>query len=187
MGPLIGAALGLAPELLRLLGLGQASGLAKAAAEAIVGTSDPAEIKNLPPDKQAELRAELARIALAERQAELADVADARALSEKSNLIAWAQVCGAAGVLLLYAAILLIFAFRGVPADGSGIFTLALGVLTTLLPIIAGFFYGNATAANSANARMDQIAARATPLLTLPGAASEADRLNAQQLQEVRR
>jgi hypothetical protein len=79
MAPLIAAALGLAPALIEYLGGKKASALATAAAEAIVGTSDPAEIKNLPPDQQAELRKELARIALAERQAELADVADARA------------------------------------------------------------------------------------------------------------
>jgi hypothetical protein len=109
-------------------------------------------------------------------------VQHARDTGAKTNLIAWAQVSGGGLVLLLYASLLLIFAFRGVPPDSSGIFTLALGVLTTLVPLIAGFFYGNATSANAANARIDALAARAAPVLALPAPVTEADRLKGQQL-----
>lgn len=182
---MIAAALGMAPALVELLAGKRAGGLVEAAAEAIAGTSDPEAIRNLPPDQQAQLRQELARIALEVRRAELADVANAREMGSKSGLIAWAQVGGAAAVLLLFGSLLLIFAMRGVPEDRSGIFTMALGVLTTLVPLIAGFFYGNATAANAANARIDRIAASAAPVLALPAPATTDD-LNAASLARAR-
>jgi hypothetical protein len=163
----LGTLLGLAPSLTRYLAGDKAAQVASIAVEAIAGTTDPEKIRDLPPDKQAELRIALQQIALQQMQSEHADRADARDLASKSNLIAWAQVTGGACVLATWAIAHLVVLFLGVPTENAGTFTIVLSGISTVFGAIVQFFFGNSTSANSANARMDQLAAKA-PLLTQP-------------------
>ncbi|HWX48109.1 MAG TPA: hypothetical protein VNZ61_08655 [Roseomonas sp.] len=167
MGALIAAALGLAPELIRLLAGDKAAGVATAAAEAIAGTSDPDKIKNLPPDQQAELRKALAQIALQQLQAEYADRASARQVGAQNKLIAWAQVTGAAIVLGIWGAMALRLAFNGLPAGNEVVFSTLFASVSGVLGAVQQFFFGNSTASKAANDRLDALAATA-PVLALP-------------------
>lgn len=184
MGPLIMAALGMAGPLVDLLAGKRAGGLVEAAAEAIAGTSDPEAIRNLPPDQQAQLRQELARIALEVRRAELADVQHARDAGAKSGLIAWAQVTGAGVILAIWGVMGLRLAFNGLPAGNEVVFSSVFAGVSGVLGAVQQFFFGNSTASHAANQRLDAIAASA-PMLSLP-APSTTDDLNAASLARAR-
>lgn len=196
MAPLIAAALGMAPAVIELLAGKRAGGLVEAAAEAMVGTSDPAAVRDLPPDQQAALRQELARIALEVRRAELADTQHARDTGSKSGLIAWAQVIGGAAVLLTWVSAHLMLLFLGVPPESAATITLVVSGISTAFGAVMQFFFGNSTAASAANRRLDTLAAAApvfsppaAPLaLPAPSAGEQtADTLNAAALQAARR
>ncbi|ONG56956.1 hypothetical protein BKE38_05015 [Pseudoroseomonas deserti] len=167
MAPLIAAALGLAPVLVEMLAGKKAGGLVEAAAEAIAGTTDAEVIRNLPPDQQAQLRQELARIALEVRRAELADVQHARDTATKSNLVAWAQVTGAAVILGIWGVMALRLAFTGLPSGNEVVFSSVFAGVSGVLGAVQQFFFGNSTASHAANQRLDAIAASA-PMLSLP-------------------
>jgi hypothetical protein len=172
MGPLIPVAVSLLPSLAKWLAGDKAGEVAARAAgvvQAVTGSADPNEVAMAisDPVKATELRIRLAEIEHNAEAAEYADRANAREMAGKSSLIAWAQVSGAGIVLVLFGSMLMILAFRGAPTDQAGLFYYALGILSALVTQIGQFFYGNSTAANSANARMDQLASKA-PLLALP-------------------
>ena len=192
VGPLIGAALGMAPVLVEMLAGKRAGGLVEAAAEAIAGTSDPTQVKSLPPEQQAHLRQELARIALEVRRAELADFADARAAGAKSGLVAWAQVTGAAVILAIWGTMALRLAFYGLPPGNEVVFSTVFAGVSGVLGAVQQFFFGNSTASHAANQRLDALAA-AAPALALPAPsplpvdpARAADDLNARSLAAAR-
>jgi len=97
MAPLIAAALGLAPVLLDALAgkrAGEVAGKVVDVVRDVTGSDDPGAIAGLPPEQRAALQERLVSIALEERRAELADVADARAqtvsLAQSGSSIAWA-------------------------------------------------------------------------------------------------
>lgn len=190
MGPLIPVALSLLPSLAKWIGSDVAGEVATRAAsvvQAVTGSADPAEValRVQDPAQAAELRIRLAEIERDAEAAEYADRANAREMAGKSSLIAWAQVSGAGIVLVLFGSMLMILAFRGAPTDQAGLFYYALGILSALVTQIGQFFYGNSTAANSANARMDQLASKA-PLLALPAPPVATDSLNNASLTQAR-
>jgi hypothetical protein len=165
MAPLIAAALGLAPVLLDAL-VGDKAG--KVAAQvtdvvrSVAGTDDPAVIAGLPPEKKAELQKHLAEIALRTRQAELADVANARQMGTQVSLIAWAQVSGGAAILAVWAFMVLRMATYGLPVGSGEFYATALAGVSGVLGGIIQFFFGNSTASHAANNRMDMLASHVT-------------------------
>lgn len=191
MAPLIAAALGMAPALVELLAGKRAGGLVEAAAEAIAGTSDPEAIRNLPPDQQAQLRQELARIALEVRRAELAEQQHARDAGTKSSLIAWAQVTGGGCVMLTWVSAHVLLLWLEVPPERAATITFVVSGISTAFGAVMQFFFGNSTASHAANQRLDALAA-SSPMLALPGPmlspdpTRSADDLNARSLAAIR-
>jgi hypothetical protein len=199
MAPLIAAALGLAPVLLDAL-VGDKAGKVAAQVTDVVrtvaGSDDPAVIAGLPPEKKAELQQRLAEIALETRRADLADVQSARQLASQVPLIAKAQVSGFGLIMLVWAAIhgwLVIRGVQGIPIENAGMIVTVVSGVSTLAGAVMQFFYGNSTAANAANNRMDMLASQATnappAIVVAPQpspAGTTADDLNTRELTRVR-
>lgn len=162
---LLPAILSLAPALAEYLAGDRAASVASKAVEVVrvvTGTTDPEAIANLPPDKRVELQLKLGEIAAETRRAELADVANARALTGQSRLVAWAQVVGGAIVLFVWCAMVLRLAMYGLPYGTGEMFATVLAAVSGVLGGITQFFYGNATSAQAANRRLDMLASLAT-------------------------
>ncbi|MFH5927160.1 hypothetical protein [Roseomonas xinghualingensis] len=174
LAALLPLALGLAPELAKWVAGDKAGTVAAQAAEmvrTVTGTDDPAASEAIlaDPVKNAELRIRLAEIA-AQREAAAdlarlemfraatADAASARDMAGKSSLIAWAQVAGFVAVMAVFAAAFLAPIVTGNPAPKDDLMT---GALIGVFASVFGFFYGNSTAANTANTTTAALAARA--------------------------
>jgi hypothetical protein len=171
---LLPLALGLVPELAKWIAGDKAGTVAAQAAEivrTVTGTDDPAAAEAIlaDPAKVTELRIRLAEIAAqreaAADQARLemfraatADAANAREMTGKSTLIAWAQVAGFVAVISVFAAAFLAPIFTSNPAPKDDLMT---GALIGVFASVFGFFYGNSTAANTANTTTAALAARA--------------------------
>lgn len=162
---LLPAILALAPSLAEWLGGPKASAVAAQAVsvvQAVTGSTDPDVILNLPPEKRAELQMRLAEIAADQRKAELEDVANARALSAQSHLVAWAQVTGFGFVGAVWAFMILRMAAYGLPTGSGETYATVLAGVSGILGSILQFFYGSSTASAAANRRLDLLASQAT-------------------------
>jgi len=162
--------LSIAPEIARWVSGDRAADVTERAAEVVqmvTGTSDPAEAADIlqDPAKATELRVALAKIAAeaeaAQRQAELAalqaglaDVANARAAASQSPLIARTQVALAAGIIGMFALVLVMMATRGVPEGAESLFNILLGALIAGQTAVVSFFFGNSTSGHAANNAM---------------------------------
>jgi hypothetical protein len=137
----------------------------------VTGTDDPATARAIlaDPAKVTELRICLAEIAAqreaAADQARLemfraatADAANASEMAGKSTPIAWAQVGFATTVIAVFAAVFLAPIVTGNPAPKDDLMT---GALIGVFASAFGFFFGNSTAANTANTTTADLAARA--------------------------
>jgi len=159
---------GLIPEVAKLLA-GDRAGTAAAqvvdVAQAVLGTSDPvqAQVALQDPEKLGAIRVRLAEIA-AQREAAaeqsrletfkaaVTDTANARELTGKSTMIAWAQVIFGSVIVAVIAinALAPLFTNRGFSIDPF---------LATVFGTVMGFFYGNSTASNAANSDRAALAA----------------------------
>lgn len=168
--------LSLAPSLITALAgdkAGTVATQAVAIAKTITGTETPeaaAAALAADPAKATELGVALAKITADARTAQeaeetarlkasLADVADARAASGANPLIARAQVCLAAAIVLMFAGTVAYILVNGMPDDNS-IFALLFGALIAAQQAVISFFFGNSTSAHSANNAMASLAQR---------------------------
>lgn len=159
--------LSLAPSLAEWLSGPKAAAVATQAVsvvQAVTGTSDPDTVANLPPDKRAELQIKLAQIAVEMRKTENEDLIRASSMSVQSKLIAGAQVTGGAIVLAVWGYMVLRMATYGLPTGSSEFYATVLAGVSGILGGIIQFFYGNSTASNAANQRLDQLARQAPAL-----------------------
>jgi hypothetical protein len=164
---LLPLALGLVPELAKWIAGDKAGTVAAQAADivrTVTGTEDPAAAAAVlqDPAKAMELRIALANIALEQERARLADVANARQMGTQVSLIARAQVVGGAAILCVWAFMVLRMAVYGLPPGAAEFYATVLAGVSGVLGGILQFFYGNSTAANAANNRMDLLASQVT-------------------------
>lgn len=164
---LLPAILALAPTLAEWLGGSKASAVAAQAVsvvQAVTGSTDPEVIANLPPEKRAELQIRLAEIAVEQRRAENEELASARGMTLQSRLIAIAQVTGGGIILSVWGFMILRMAIYGLPYGSSEFYATVLAGVSGILGGIIQFFYGNSTASQAANQRLDQLARQAPAL-----------------------
>lgn len=168
---LIPLVLSLVPEVAKLLVGDKAGTVAAQVADVVrtvTGTDDPATAAAAlaEPGKLADLRIRLAEVAAQReataRQAEIetfrlvvSDAGNARDLGSKSTLIARAQVTFASVIIGVVAVITLVplFTYRTVTIDPF---------LATVFGTVIGFFFGNSTASNAANADRAGLARQAS-------------------------
>lgn len=151
------------------------------AAQKIAGTTDPAAIRGLDPDKAAALRVRLAEIAAeeraaerAERQAErdaerdalraqLADVASARAqtvsLAQAGSRVQWAPVVISALVLATFGIVMWAALTRTLPAGSETILNMLLGTLAAMATSTVGYWVGS----SAGSAQKTDMLYRSTP------------------------
>jgi hypothetical protein len=165
MAPLVAIGASLLPSLIDLIAGDKAGRVAGAVADTVrqvAGTDDPvgAAAALADPAKAAELRVRLAEIALQSKQAELADVANARAMANATPLIAKTQVALAGFIMAMFFAVLLLMATRGVPQGAETLFNVLLGALIAAQTAVISFFFGNSTSGHSANNALASLAGR---------------------------
>lgn len=186
MGPLIPVALSVLPALAEWLGGARAGDVAERAAgvvRAVTGTDDPAAAAAAlsDPAKWAEAQIRLAEIAGQERDAYLADVANARAqtiaLAQAGSGIAWAApVVSVVVTLGFFAAVAMVFLVqREWDERTAGILNVLLGALVLGFGQVVNYWLGSSAGSKRAGDAVRQIATQ-----------SEADRLNAASLSRAR-
>lgn len=183
MGPLIPVALSVLPALAEWLGGARAGDVAGRAADvvrAVTGTDDPAQAAAAlaDPAKYAELQIRLAEITAQERQAMLADVANARAqtlaLSEQGSPIAWGAPILSLLIALSWCWVMIAPTLGATPVDDvSG------RLLDTAMTGVIWYWIGSSQGSKRSGDAVRAIAQQAV--------ATSADSLNAQQLREIRR
>lgn len=152
-----------------------------AAAAAITGTKTPtaADVAGLPPDKAAELRIQLAKIAAeaqaAERnaeletmKAELADVSNARAqtiaLASAGSKLAWAPVVISVIVLAAFGATILVVLTSALPAGSERVQDTLIGMLAMMTSAVVSYWVGS----SSGSALKTQMLYNSTPTTPSP-------------------
>lgn len=167
IGAAVGGLLGAAPGLLDLLGVhlfgksgDQVAQTAMQAIQSVTGNVSPtaADIVGLAPDKAADLRVQLAKIAadaaqaerandLAEMQAQLADVAGARAqtvqLAQAHSPIALGAPIVSIVVLATFGVVMWVALTRAMPAGSETILTMLLGTLAAMATSVVSYWVGS--------------------------------------------
>jgi hypothetical protein len=167
----------LAPSLIGAIAgdrAGTVTGQAIEIAKTLTGTDTPdaaAAVLASDPAAATELSLALAKIAADAKTAQAAeettrlkaaldDTANARAAGASTPLIARTQVALAAGIIGMFALVLIMMATRGIPEGSESLFNILLGALIAGQTAVVSFFFGNSTSGHAANNAMAAALAR---------------------------
>ena len=180
LGAVGGIVLDLAPEVGRwLFGTDAAPviGAVQAAVRVVTGTEEPDEqaAALADPEKAGALRVELARIAAgqdaataaasqAAMSAQLADIANARALTMQlagqGSAIAWGAPVVSVVVLVTFGAVVSIALTRAMPPGAEPVLNVLLGTLGAMATSVVGYWVGSSAGSARKDARLASISDR---------------------------
>jgi len=163
MGDLVPLALSIAPELARWLSGDGAEEIKAAIAKAVqsvTGTTDPAAggtMLQQNPAAHAQLRVQLAQLAVGQESAARAAELAAIAASVPKKATAWSAPIISAVVLLTFASVMILVLTLGVPAGNETVANMLLGTLAAMATSVVSYWVGSSAGSARKEDRLAQV------------------------------